>query len=132
PQGVDETLAFPAQTVGVRHATVLHDDLRGVGGASDHLFFLAAGPESLHARLQDERGDAVLVPALVADREHHRDIADGAVGREGLAAVEKPVPAVAPGAGPGAGRVAAGGRLRQTPCADLLALRERNKVPALL
>ena len=132
-QGVDESLPLPTEPVAVGDAAILHDDLRRVGRPAPHLVFLPAGPEALHALLEDERGDAVLPPALVRDGKHHGDIAHGAVRRERLAAVQDPVVAVAHGGRAGARCVAACRRLGEAPRADLLSSGQGDeKAPLLL
>ena len=48
--------------------------------------------------LDDEGGDALLLLGRSVERQHHEDVADGALGDEGLGAVEHPAVALAHGA----------------------------------
>ena len=66
----------------------------------------------------------------VGHREDHADVADPAVGGEGLGAVQDPAAVDLLGAAAGAGGVRAGAGLGQAPGADLLAAGERHH-PAL-
>jgi hypothetical protein len=133
-QGLDEPLAALAEEVLVGDEAVLHHHLGGVGGADAELVLLLAGAEAVGAALDDERRDVVVARSLgIVDGEDDADIADRAVGGEGLGAVQDPAAVDLVGAAAGAGGVGAGAGLGEAPRPDPFSRRQRpHPLAALL
>ena len=90
------------------------------------------GVEAGGSAFDDEGGDALAARRAVGHRHDHDDVADAAVGRERLRAVQDPPVAVAHRRGPHARGIAARGGLGQRPRANALAPGERHQEAPLL
>jgi hypothetical protein len=113
---------------------LLQDHLGGVRGADAELVLLLAGAEALHPLLDDERRE-IAPPCRhrLGHREDDADVADRAVGGEGLGAVEHPAAVDLLGARAGAAAASEPARLGEAPGADHLARGERrHPAPPLL
>ena len=129
---VDEALPFLAEQLIGRHPAVVEEHLAGLAGAHAELVFLLARRHARRAVLDDERRDALRPGGAIGDRHDDHDVADAAVRRERLRAVQHP--AVADRAPPSCAcrRRRCRRSIRSAPGADLLAARQRHEIRLLL
>ena len=89
-QGVEEAVVDLAQPLLVGDLDVLQHQLGGVRGVQPHLLDLLAGAEAGRPALDDEGGQPLGLLLRAGRGEDDEDLADRALGDEGLGAVDDP------------------------------------------
>ena len=130
--GIDKALAFGSEQVFPGNFAVLKDQLGGVGGAQAEFVLLLAGAKAGRAALDDEGGETARTDGFIGDGNDHNYVGVGAIGDEGLGAVEHPSVILAGGRAARAAGVRAAVGLGQRPGANVLAGGEVRKVALLL
>src|SRR5438067_5295463 len=129
---IDESIAFLAQKIGRRHATVLKDHFGGVAGAQPQLVFFLAGAKTLHALFDNERREAVRSRGLIGHSDYNHNVSVMTVGDECLRPVEHETIALANGGSSSAAGIRSRTRLGQPPGAEKLTAGQFGNVFSLL
>ena len=131
-QGDGETAPFGTEEVGLGEFDVLEEQLGRRRGTSAQLVHLLPRGKTRGAFFEHEGADPEVPGGLVGDRVDHGHVGQGAVGDEGLGAVQEPASSRALGPGGDGGRVRTGAGFGQPHAADPLSARQTGQVPLFL